>query len=171
MACSISVSSFFPEHLLRPEPIVSSIMRAAAVYLVLLVIFRVAGKRTLNDMTTFDLVLLLIMSEAVQQALVDTDNSMTNAFLLVTTLVGIDILLSVLKHRFPSLGRAMEGRPVVLVRDGRLLEHAAAKERVDEEDVLSAARCLHGLEHMGQIKHAVLETGGKISIIPHEPAR
>lgn len=149
----------------------SSIFRAAAVYLVLLVIFRVAGKRTLSDMTTFDLVLVLIISEAVQQAMVDTDNSMTNAFLLVTTLVGIDILLSVLKHRFPSFGRTMDGRPVVVVRHGRLLEEVAAKERVDEDDVLSAARCLHGIEHMGQIKYAVLEPGGKISVIPSEPAR
>ena len=149
----------------------SSIFRAAAVYLVLLVIFRVAGKRTLSDMTTFDLVLVLIISEAVQQAMVDTDNSMTNAFLLVTTLVGIDILLSVLKHRFPSFGRTMDGRPVVVVRHGRLLEEVAAKERVDEDDVLSAARCLHGIERMGQIKYAVLEPGGKISVIPTEPAR
>ena len=89
----------------------SSILRAAAVYLVLLVVFRVAGKRTLSDMTTFDLVLVLIISEAVQTALVDTDNSMTNAFLLVITLVGIDVLLSVLKHRFPSFGRSLDVIP------------------------------------------------------------
>ncbi len=149
----------------------SSILRAVAVYTVLLVIFRVAGKRTLHDMTTFDLVLVLIISEAVQAALVDTDNSMANAFLLVVTLVGIDILLSVLKYRFPAVGQVLDGRPVVLVRDGRMLEHVAAKERVDREDILSAARCLHGIEHMEGIKHAVLEAGGKISIIPREPAQ
>ena len=149
----------------------SSILRAVAVYTVLLVIFRIAGKRTLHDMTTFDLVLVLIISEAVQAALVDTDNSMANAFLLVVTLVGIDILLSVLKYRFPAVGQVLDGRPVVLVRDGRMLEHVAAKERVDREDILSAARCLHGIEHMEGIKHAVLEAGGKISIIPREPAQ
>ena len=147
----------------------SSIVRAAAIYIVLLVIFRVAGKRTLNDMTTFDLVLVLIISEAVQQAMVDSDNSMTNAFLLVVTLVGIDILLSVLKHRFPSFGRAFDGRPVTLVKDGRLLERVATRERVDEDDVLSAARCLHGIERMEQIERAVLEAGGKISVIPRAP--
>jgi uncharacterized membrane protein YcaP (DUF421 family) len=150
---------------------VSSIFHAAAVYIVLLVIFRVAGKRTLNDMTTFDLVLVLIISEAVQQGLVGEDYSLTNAFLLVATLVAIDVLLSLLKHRFPAFGKALDGRPVVIVRDGELLERVAAKERVDEEDVMSAARCLHGLEHMAQIKHAVLEAGGKISVIPRrEPA-
>lgn len=149
----------------------SSIFHAASVYIVLLVIFRVAGKRTLNDMTTFDLVLVLIISEAVQQGMVGSDSSLTNAFLLVVTLVSIDILLSVLKHRFPGFGRALDGRPVVIVRDGELLERVAARERVDEDDVMSAARCLHGIEHMAQIKHAVLEAGGKISIIPREPDR
>jgi uncharacterized membrane protein YcaP (DUF421 family) len=147
---------------------VSSIFHAASVYVVLLVIFRIAGKRTLNDMTTFDLVLVLIISEAVQQGMVGSDNSLTNAFLLVVTLVAIDILLSVLKHRFPAFGQTLDGRPVVIVRDGELLERVAARERVDEEDVMSAARCLHGIEHMAQIKHAVLEAGGKISIIPRE---
>ena len=147
----------------------SSILRAVAVYTVLLVIFRVAGKRTLHDMTTFDLVLVLIISEAVQAALVDTDNSMANAFLLVVTLVGIDILLSVLKYRFPSFGQVLDGRPVVLVRHGRMIEHVASKERVDQEDILSAARCLHGIEHMEEIKHAVLEAGGKFSMIQREP--
>ena len=150
---------------------VSSILRATAVYLVLLVIFRIAGKRTLNDMTTFDLVLVLIISEALQQGMVDSDNSMINALLLVVTLVSLDILLSVLKHRFPSFGRTLDGRPVVLVRDDALIKHVAAKERVDMDDVLSAARCLHGIEHVGQIKHAVLEAGGKISVIPREPER
>lgn len=147
----------------------SSILRAVAVYIVLLVIFCVAGKRTLHDMTTFDLVLVLIISEAVQAALVDTDNSMANAFLLVVTLVGIDILLSVLKYRFPSFGQVLDGRPVVLVRHGRMIEHVASKERVDQEDILSAARCLHGIEHMEEIKHAVLEAGGKFSMIQREP--
>jgi uncharacterized membrane protein YcaP (DUF421 family) len=150
---------------------VSSIVRAAAVYLVLLLVFRIAGKRTMNDMTTFDLVLVLIISEAVQQGMVGSDSSLTNAFLIVVTLVGIDILLSVLKHRYPGFGRALDGRPVVLVRNGELLEHVASRERVDEDDVLSAARCAHGIEDMGQIKHAVLEAGGRISIIPREPKR
>jgi uncharacterized membrane protein YcaP (DUF421 family) len=149
----------------------SSILHAAAVYIVLLLIFRVAGKRTLNDMTTFDLVLVLIISEAVQQGMVGEDYSLTNAFLLIVTLIAMDVLLSVLKHRFPSFGRALDGRPVVIVRDGALLERVAAKERVDEEDVMSAARTLHGIEHMEQIKHAVLEAGGKISIIPRESSR
>ena len=148
----------------------TSILRGVAVYLTLLLIFRIAGKRTLSEITTFDFVLLLIISEAVQQALIGTDNSMTNSFLVVFTLVGLDIALSVVKRASPRLERLLDPRPVVIVRDGVLQTEAAAKERVDEDDVLSAARCLHGLERMDQVKHAVLESGGKISIIPREPS-
>ena len=148
----------------------TSILRGVAVYLTLLLIFRIAGKRTLSEITTFDFVLLLIISEAVQQALIGTDNSMTNSFLVVFTLVGLDIALSVVKRASPRIERLLDPRPVVIVRDGVLQSEAAAKERVDEDDVLSAARRLHGLERMDQVKHAVLESGGKISIIPREPS-
>ncbi|MDB4884761.1 MAG: rane protein [Gemmatimonadetes bacterium] len=143
-----------------------SVLRGAAVYLLLLLIFRVAGKRTLSEITTFDFVLLLIISEAVQQALIGIDNSMTNAMLVVLTLVGLDIGLSVLKQRSKWLERLLDPRPIVIVADGVLQKEAAMRERVDEDDVLSAARCLHGLERMEQVKHAVLESGGKISVIP-----
>lgn len=144
----------------------SSILHGAAVYLTLLLIFRIAGKRTLSEITTFDFVLLLIISEAVQQALIGTDNSMTNSFLVVLTLVGLDVGLSVLKQRSRRLERLLDPGAVLIMKDGVMQEHAASKERVDEEDVLSAARALHGLERMDQIKHAVLESGGTISIIP-----
>ena len=146
----------------------SSILHGSAVYLILLLIFRIAGKRTLSEITTFDFVLLLIISEAVQQGLIGTDNSMTNAILVVITLVGIDVGFSMLKRRFPRVERLLDPRPVVIVADGVLQREASEKERVDEDDVLSAARCLHGLERMEQIKHAVLESGGRISIIPRE---
>jgi uncharacterized membrane protein YcaP (DUF421 family) len=145
---------------------VSSIVRAAAVYLILLLIFRVAGKRTLSEITTFDFVLLLIISEAVQQGMIDNDNSVTNAVLIVSTLVVIDIALSLVKQRFPRFERLLEPRPVVIVSNGVLQKDAAREERIDEQDVLTAARSVHGLERMDQVKHAVLESGGKISVIP-----
>ena len=143
-----------------------SILRGAAVYLILLLVFRIAGKRTLSEITTFDFVLLLIISEAVQQALIGIDNSMTNAMLVVLTLVGLDISLSVVKQRSRWLERLLDPRPIVIVANGVLQKEVATRERVDEDDVLSAARCLHGLERMDQVKHAVLESGGKISVIP-----
>jgi uncharacterized membrane protein YcaP (DUF421 family) len=143
-----------------------SVIRAAVVYAVLLVLFRLAGKRTLAEVTTFDFVLLLIISEATQQAMVDGDNSMTNSLLLVSTLVGLNILMSELKQRFGFVERVLDGMPLLIVEHGNPLHHRMAKERVDVDDVLDAARESHGLERLDQIKYAVLERNGKISIIP-----
>jgi uncharacterized membrane protein YcaP (DUF421 family) len=143
-----------------------SVFRGIIVYVFLLVIFRITGKRSLAETSSFDLVLLLIISETIQQAIVDNDHSLTNAALLVVTLVGADILLSLVKERLPSVERWLDGVPLVIVKDGKLLQDRALRERIDENDVLEAARLEHGLETMDQIKCAVLERGGKISVIP-----
>jgi len=145
-----------------------SVIRATVVYTVLLVLFRLAGKRTLAEVTTFDFVLLLIISEATQQAMVGSDNSMTNSLLLVATLVGLNILLSELKLRFSGIERVLDGMPLLILEHGKPLVDRMAKERVDVDDVLDAARESHGLERLDQIKYAVLERSGKISIIPAE---
>ena len=143
-----------------------SVIRAAVVYLVLLVLFRIAGKRCLAEVTTFDLVLLLIISEAVQQALIANDNSMTNAFLLVSTLIGLNILFSILAKRWPFFDNLIDDVPLIIVRDGQLLHDRMQKERVAESDVLEAARAHEGLERLEQIKYAILERTGQITIIP-----
>lgn len=143
-----------------------SIVRGLTVYIILLIVFRIAGKRTLSDVTTFDFVLLLIIAEVTQQALLGDDNSLTNFALLVVTLLGLDILLSLLKQRWPRLDRMLEGEPLIIVENGEPLEERLNKVRVDIEDVLTAARELHGLERMEQIKYAVLERNGRITIVP-----
>jgi uncharacterized membrane protein YcaP (DUF421 family) len=145
-----------------------TILRAASIYLILLVILRLSGRRTMGEMTAFDFVLLLIIAETTQQALLGEDFSITNAVLLITTLVFIDIVMSVLKSRFGRLDRIIDGIPTVLVENGRPLKDRLSKSRVDEHDVLAAARRLRGLERMDQIKYAVLETDGDISIIPRD---
>ena len=145
-----------------------SVLRAFAVYLILLLIFRIAGKRTLSQVTTFDFVLLLIIAEATQQALLGQDYSITNFFLVVCTLLGMDIGLSLLKRRWPRLDLLLEGQPLILVDNGRPLQELMDKARVDKEDILTAARERHGLERMDQIKYAVLERSGGISIVPSE---
>lgn len=143
-----------------------AIVRALAVYLFLLLIFRISGKRSLGQMTTFDFVLLLIVAEASQQALTGPDYSITNGALIVITLVGSDVALSFLKQRFPKLDRALEGLPVIIVENGKALRERMRKERVDESDVLVAARESWGLERLEQIRYAILERSGGISIIP-----
>jgi uncharacterized membrane protein YcaP (DUF421 family) len=145
-----------------------SVLQGLAVYVILLVVFRISGKRTLSQVTTFDFVLLLIIAEVTQQALLGQDYSMTNFVLLVATLIGMDIAMSFVKERSPRLDRLLEGQPLVIVEDGKALHDRMQKARVDDEDVLTAARMHQGLERMEQIKYAVLERNGGITIVPKE---
>ncbi len=146
------------------------IARAAAVYLFLLLVFRISGRRTLARITSFDLVLLLIIGEATQQALLGNDYSMTNAGLIVLTLVSLHASVSVLKRRWKRAGKMLEDEPVVLVAEGRALQEHMDRARVDEEAILEAARASHGLERLDQIRFAVLERSGRISIVPRTRA-
>jgi uncharacterized membrane protein YcaP (DUF421 family) len=145
---------------------VDAVLRALAVYLVLLLLFRLVGKRSLSQITTFDFVLLLLVGEATQQALLGEDFSIVNAALVIATLIGLDRLSDYLSWRFPVFQRATESVPVVLVADGRLLEDVMAQEHVTRDEILEAARKTHGLERMDQVKWAVQETSGGISVIP-----
>lgn len=147
-----------------------SILRAVAVYLFLLVIFRIAGKRTMSQVTTFDLVLGLIISEALQQAMIDNDDSMTNAFVIVTTLVGVNVLVSTLKQRSDLVERLVEGVPVVVFKDDKLLPVPMDKERVDEADILNAGRESHGIKSLDDVAYAVVERNGAVSVVPKEGA-
>lgn len=147
-----------------------SVLRAAAIYLFLIVLFRIAGKRTLSDVTTFDFVLLLIISEATQQVLLGEDFSLTNAFLVILTLIGIDIAISLSQQRWPWLDKWIEGLPLVIVEHGQPLRERIKRSRVSEEDILTAARERQGLARMDQIQYAVLKRSGGISIIPKQDA-
>ena len=145
------------------------ILRGAVVYIVLLIIFRIAGKRSLSQITTFDLVLVLIIAEVVPEAMLANDSSLLNAFLLVITLVGLDILISLLKQRSETFSKLVDSVPVLLIENGKMHKDRMDKERVDEEDILESARELQGIERIDQIKHAVLERSGHVSVIPKEP--
>jgi uncharacterized membrane protein YcaP (DUF421 family) len=143
-----------------------SVLRATAIYFFVWLLFRIAGKRTLSDATSFDFVLLLVIGEWTQQALIGDDFSVTTALTLILTLIGLDIAMSFLKQRHPRLDRIMEGVPLIIVQDGKTLPERMNKARIDEADILEAARRLQGLERMDQIKFAVLENSGGITIIP-----
>jgi uncharacterized membrane protein YcaP (DUF421 family) len=142
------------------------VIRAIAIYVFYLFIFRVAGKRTLAQSTPFDLVLLLIISEAIQNAVTLGDRSVTTAFLVVTTLITLDVGLSLLKQRVPALEKLLDDVPLVIVRRSVMLKDRMAQSRVDQEDLLEAARSVQGLQRLEQIESAVVERDGKISVIP-----
>lgn len=143
-----------------------SVLRAAAVYAFLLVVFRIAGKHSLAQITTFDFVLILVIGESTQQALLGTDMSMINAWIVIATLVVMEQVLTIVKGRWPSLDDALESQPVVIVARGKLLERQMQREQVSLSDILSSARTNHGIGRLDQIEYAVLERGGGISIIP-----
>lgn len=143
-----------------------AVLRAMAIYAFLLAIFRVSGKRSLAQITTFDFVLLLIIGEATQQALLGDDFSVINAFVVIGTLMFLEVGLTLAKNRWPALDPVLDSMPLVIVENGRLLDERLTRERVSREDVLHAARERHGLERLDQIKYAVLEQSGGISIVP-----
>jgi uncharacterized membrane protein YcaP (DUF421 family) len=146
----------------------NSVLRAALVYVFVLLMFRISGKRTLSQITTFDFVLLLIISEATQQALLGDDFSIINALVVIATLIVLDLSLSKIEIAWPAFSRALGSLPVVIVEDGKLLEARAKREGVTLAEILEAGREKHGLERLEQIKYAILERHGGISVVPRE---
>jgi uncharacterized membrane protein YcaP (DUF421 family) len=146
------------------------IIRVVTVYAFLLVVFRVAGKRTVAQMTSFDLVVLLVIGDATQQGLIGEDFSLATALVAVSCLILIDVGLGRLKSTSSTLDRVVDGLPLIIVSRGRLLQARMDREGVDLDDILSAGREQHGLRSLEEIDYAVLERHGGISIVPRDPA-
>lgn len=115
--------------------------------------------------------LLLIIGEASQQALLGEDFSLTNAILVIITLVVIDMALTLVKRRWPKADLWLEGAPLIVVEQGVPLESRLKEARLRLDDVMESAREKHGLERLDQIKYAIVERNGKISIIPAADAQ
>jgi uncharacterized membrane protein YcaP (DUF421 family) len=146
----------------------NSVLRGLTVYFFLLIVFRIAGRRTLSQTTPFEFVLLLIISEVTQEAMVDGDHSITNAGLLILTLVTTSLGLSEIKQRFPRVKHLLEGSSVMIVRKGHLLHDRMNELRVDEEEIMEAARSSQGLSCLDEIKYAFVDPNGEISVVPAE---
>jgi len=142
------------------------VFKALAIYLFVLLIFRFMGKKNLSETTTFDLVLLLIISETTSNALTGEDYSLITSFLLISTMCGADYLLGKIKVANRKVDQVIDGAPLVLVSEGKPLPVRMHKAKVDLSDIMEAARMTHGLERLEQIRYAVLEKDGSISIIP-----
>jgi uncharacterized membrane protein YcaP (DUF421 family) len=136
------------------------VIRGTLVYLFLLVLFRISGKRTLAEVTTFDFILLLIISEAAQQALLGQDYSFTAAAIVITTLVGLDMLMAWISRRSEKVQKMLDSVPLVILKDGK------EKSGIDESEILQAAREHQGLASLDEIEYAVLERSGGITVIP-----
>jgi uncharacterized membrane protein YcaP (DUF421 family) len=143
-----------------------SVIKAAVVYFALWAIIRISGRRTLGEMSAFDLVLFMIIGGSTQRAITGQDYSLTNALLLVATFIVIDIALSLVELKSPFMRRVFNGMPMILVENGTLMGARLRRARITEENILESARKLHGLERIDQIKFAILEATGVITIVP-----
>jgi uncharacterized membrane protein YcaP (DUF421 family) len=144
-------------------------LRTAIVYLFLITAIRLSGKREVGQMSVLELIVVLVISDAVQNSMVGDNTSIWGGLVAVIVLLGLDIALREISRRSRRVRKAVEGEPRLLVRDGRLLARALEEEGLEEEDVQAALR-EHGLARIEDVQLAVLETDGMISVIGRTPA-
>ncbi len=144
------------------------VVRVAVIYIFIVFGLRVLGKREFSQLSPLELVTLLIIPEIVSQGLAREDFSLTNALIGVATLLSLVFITSALQHRSDRMAIVIAGKPAVLVQHGQFVAENMNKERIPPDEVFGA---MHesGLEELSQVKWAVLEQDGRISIVPADP--
>ena len=142
------------------------IVRTIVIFVIILVLTRMLGRRELSTLEPFDLILLVVVGDLVQQGVTQDDYSVTGAMLVISTLALLTIGVSYLSFRVPRLRPVLNGEPIVLVEDGRFIDGNMRRERLTRAEVHSAAR-QNGLATLDDVRFAVLETNGQISFITH----
>ena len=141
------------------------ILRSAVVYVFLLVLLRITGKRQVGQLAPFDLVLLLVLSNAVQNSMNGGDNSLVGGIISATTLVGINLSVGYATYRSKKLEAVIEGRPQLLIHNGKLFESVMRKANLTHHE-LNAALRQSGCECIEDVHSAILENNGAISVVP-----
>jgi uncharacterized membrane protein YcaP (DUF421 family) len=141
------------------------VLRAIFVFGFILLLTRVIGKRELGSLQPFDLVLLIILGDAMQQGLTQDDYSLTGAVLVVGTIAVLQVFVSWISFRFPRTRPILEGEPVIILEDGKPIQKNLDRERLTVEEVAEEAR-RQQIAHLADVQWAILETGGTISFIP-----
>jgi uncharacterized membrane protein YcaP (DUF421 family) len=144
------------------------VMRAALVYVFLIVILRISGKRQVGQLAPFDLVLLLVLSNAVQNSMNGGDNSVVGGMITAVTLVAMNWLVGYMTYKSKFFEAIIEGRPQILIRDGHLDRKAMERAHLTQHELDSALR-RSGCASISDVKFAVLETNGQISVRHKEP--
>ena len=141
-----------------------TVLRAAFAYLILLLILRVTGRRTGKRTAAFEMLLIFLLGGQMTRAVLGNDHSFTNAVIGVSAVGLIHTAVSYARYRWPRFEKVLDGTPVLIMRDGRLESESMDLVRVDREDVFTAAR-EQGIEDLDQVKYAIVERNGAISII------
>jgi len=140
------------------------VVRAIFVFFLMLVITRAVGRRELSSMEPFDLILLVVMGDLIQQGVTQSDYSLTGSTIVIVTIAVLTVGTAYLSYRFRRLRPLLEGEPVVLVAGGRLIESNLRRQRMTVEELLAEAR-LQSIGGLEAVEYAVLETNGRISFI------
>jgi uncharacterized membrane protein YcaP (DUF421 family) len=139
--------------------------RAVIVFVAIFVVTRVVGRRELSTMEPFDLILLVVTGDLVQQGVTQSDYSLTGALTVIATIALLTIALSYVSFKVPKLRPVLDGEPLVLVQDGHVIERNLRRERITIDELLAEAR-QQQVGSLDQVRFAVLETNGRISVIP-----
>jgi uncharacterized membrane protein YcaP (DUF421 family) len=134
------------------------------VFAFVLLLTRVIGRRELGTLQPFDLILLIVLGDALQQGLTQDDYSLTGAILVVGTIAVLQVFVSWISYRFPRSRPVLEGEPIVIVQDGEVIDRNLKRERLTVEEIAEEAR-KQQIAHLSDVRFAVLETGGTISFI------
>jgi uncharacterized membrane protein YcaP (DUF421 family) len=140
------------------------VVRAAIMFVFLFLLLRLMGKRELGQMTPFELVVIIVMGDLIQQSVTQADTSLTGAILAVSTFAFLAIMLSWVSYRFPATQKLLDGEPRLIVRDGRVIPSALVRDRMTEDEICSEMR-LAGIARLAMVACAILEPNGKISFI------
>lgn len=141
------------------------VARAAVMFFVLYILLRIMGKRELGQLTPFELVVMIVLGDLIQQGVTHNDFSLTGAILAITTFAFLAIAMSWITYLFPRAEKLLDGEPRVVIRDGQLLTENLRRDRITKGEVESEMR-LAGFADMNEVAWAILESQGKISFIP-----
>jgi uncharacterized membrane protein YcaP (DUF421 family) len=146
---------------------VDIVFRAAVAFVFILLLTRIVGRRELGSLEPFDLIMLIVLGDLVQQGVTQSDYSVTGLVLAGGTIAIMQVAASYLSFRFRRLRPVLDGEPLVLVEDGRVLERNLKRERLTREELAVQAR-LSQIDSLDKVRWAVLETSGQISFIPKQ---
>ena len=140
------------------------VLRATTIFFFLFILTRVIGKRELGSLQPFDLMLLIVLGDALQQGITQDDYSVTGALLIVGTFAVLQVALSWTSYRFPTARPILEGEPIIVLQDGNVIERNLKRERLTIDDITEGAR-KQGIAHLTDVHYAILETDGTHSFL------
>ena len=142
------------------------VLRSIYVFVLIFIVTRAVGRRELSSLEPFDLILLVVIGDLVQQGVTQSDNSLTGATLVIVTMALLTVASAYLSFRFRRLRPVLEGEPVLLIADGEILQRHLRAERLTVEELVAEAR-QNQIASLDEVRFAVLESNGKVSFLTH----